>query len=141
MSAGFPSGQRVLPRLFSMTQLLLIGAGGAVGSIARYLLSGFVQRAITPYFPTGTFAVNVIGCFVVGFIGGIVATRPGFSPELRLLLIVGFCGGFTTFSAFSWETFELIGKDAMILAATNVIGQITAGLLAVWAGLAFARAI
>jgi len=124
-----------------MFRLLLIAAGGAIGSMARYLLAGFVQRLVTPYFPTGTFAVNVIGCLVVGFVGGIATMRSDFSPEARLFLIVGLCGGFTTFSAFGWETFELISKDALVLAAVNIVGQFTAGLLAVWAGVALARAL
>jgi len=124
-----------------MIRLLLIAAGGAVGSVARYLLSGFVQRVTTPYFPTGTFAVNVIGCLVVGFFGGTAATRPGFSPEVRLLLIVGLCGGFTTFSAFSWETLELLRHDTLWRALMNAGGQLVVGLAATWTGLALARSL
>jgi CrcB protein len=124
-----------------MIRLLLIAIGGAAGSVARYLLSGFVQRVTTPYFPTGTFAVNVIGCLVVGFIGGIAATRSGFSPEARALLIVGLCGGFTTFSALSWETLELLRHDTLWRAGLNAGGQLIAGLAATWAGLALARSL
>ena len=140
MSAGFPSGQRAC-LWASMIRLLLIAIGGAAGSLARYLVSGLVQRLTTPYFPTGTFAVNVIGCLVVGFVGGLATTRSEFSVEARLLLIVGLCGGFTTFSAFSWETLELLRHDAVWRAGLNAGGQLVAGLAATWTGLALARSL
>jgi fluoride exporter len=123
-----------------MTRLLIVALGGAIGSAARYVISGWVLRHTTPYFPTGTLAVNALGCFVVGLVAGLAAERAGlFTPSTRLLLVVGICGGFTTFSTFGYETIELLRANEVGLAFVNVGGQLFAGLAAVWAGLALSR--
>ena len=140
MSAGFSSGQRAWPNSQFMARVFVVALGGAIGSVARYLLSGLVQRITTPYFPTGTFAVNVIGWFRQTD-RELRGDAIRFSPEVRLFLIVGLCGGFTTFSALGWETLELVGRDAVWHAAVNVFGQLIAGLAATLAGLALARSI
>lgn len=121
-------------------RLLIVAAGGALGSMARYVVSGLVQRYTEPYaLPTGTFAVNLVGCLLVGLVVGL-ATRPAVvSVNLRLFLIVGVCGGFTTFSAFSYETLELLHANELWQAGVNVAGQVVGGLIAVWAGLGLAR--
>ena len=91
--------------------VLLVAIGGAVGSIARYLLSSFVHRVVTPLFPFGTFAVNVLGCAVFGAIAGLAHERFLLRPETRAFLLIGVLGGFTTFSTFAFESFEL---EAMV---------------------------
>jgi CrcB protein len=121
-----------------MTRWLIVAFGGALGSIARYVLSGLVQDRTTPYFPTGTFAVNAVGCFVVGVFAGAAAAN-AISPTTRLFLVVGVCGGFTTFSTFGYETFRLLEDGEFWLAGVNVGGQLIVGLVAVSIGLAIAR--
>jgi CrcB protein len=118
-----------------MIKLLLIGTGGFIGSIFRYLISGSVQAASQSIaFPYGTLAVNVIGCFLIGFLSELAESRSLFSPETRAFLIVGILGGFTTFSAFGNETLNLLRDGERALAAINVIAQILLGLGAVWLG-------
>jgi CrcB protein len=125
-----------------MTRLLIVALGGAAGSAARYLASGYVQRWTTPFFPTGTLAVNLIGCFVVGFLAEAAAARAWpLSQNARLFLIVGFCGGFTTFSAFGWETLELVRGDALWRGVLNASVQVVGGLVAVAGGMMLARSL
>jgi len=114
--------------------LVLIAVGGAVGSVARYLFSTAVLRATGSLFPIGTFAVNVVGCFVFGAIAGAAEQRVQLTPELRLFLLVGVLGGFTTFSSYAFESFALIRDGQFAAAAVNVVGQVLAGLVGLWAG-------
>ena len=118
-----------------MTNLLLVGAGGFLGSVLRYLAGGAVQAAARhAHFPWGTFAVNAVGCLLIGLLGGLAETRHVLSPEQRLFLITGFLGGFTTFSAYGFETYYLVRVGEPGLAAANALGQVALGLAAVWAG-------
>ncbi|HVS13985.1 MAG TPA: fluoride efflux transporter CrcB [Thermoanaerobaculia bacterium] len=125
-----------------MVQLLLIGCGGFLGSISRFLVSGWVQRlAPGSSFPWGTLGVNVIGCLLIGLAGGLAESRGLFDPRQRALLMIGFLGGFTTFSTFGWETLALLRGAALARAFANCGLQVGLGLVAVWAGLALARAL
>ncbi len=125
-----------------MIKLLLVGAGGFLGSVLRYLASGAVQSAARyVHFPWGTLAVNAAGCLLIGLLTGLAETRGLFSLEQRLFLITGFLGGFTTFSAFGYETYFLVRVGETALAALNVCGQIVLGLAAVWAGHLLARLV
>ncbi len=118
-----------------MRNLLLVGGGGFLGSIARYLLSGFVLHSTgAARFPYGTFAVNVIGCLAIGVIAGLAEKASMFTPAARLFLMTGFLGGFTTFSAFAYETFFLGREHTWASAVGNVAGQVVLGLVAVVAG-------
>jgi CrcB protein len=117
-----------------MTRLLLVGIGGFTGSIARYWLSGVAQAQLGPVFPWGTLAVNVLGCFAIGALAQLAELRGGISTEAHALLVVGFLGGFTTFSAFGNDTLQLLRAHGSLLAASNVAAQIVLGLGAVWAG-------
>lgn len=118
-----------------MIKLLLIGAGGFVGSILRYLLSGAVQAASQSItFPYGTLVVNVIGCFLIGFFSELTEGRGLFQPETRAFLIVGILGGFTTFSTFGNETMNLLRDGEWALALLNVGAQVVLGLGGVWLG-------
>lgn len=120
--------------------LLWVGAGGFLGAILRYLLGGWVQRlAPMAGFPTGTLAVNVLGCLAIGLVAGLVELRHGLGPGLRLFLLVGLLGGFTTFSSFAWETLDLARASALTPALANVALQVVLGLAAAWAGLALTR--
>lgn len=91
-----------------------VGLGGCIGSILRYLVSGWVQRlADTPLFPYGTLSVNVVGCLTIGLLGGLADNAGMLSPSTRLFLLVGVLGGFTTFSTFGYETMALLRDKAM----------------------------
>ncbi len=117
----------------SLINLLLVGCGGFAGSVLRYLVSTRVQQAIGAGFPWGTLAVNVIGCILIGFVGGLLAAR-AFHPSAGLLLITGTLGGFTTFSAFGLETFTLINAGRPLTALAYVMVSVLAGVAAVWLG-------
>ncbi len=104
-----------------MKQALLVAAGGAIGSLARWGLSGLVQRWSRSTFPWGTFAVNALGSFAIGLVAAIALERALVSPNGRLFLIVGVLGGFTTFSAYSFESAVLL-RDGQWLAATGYAG-------------------
>ncbi len=119
--------------------LLLIAAGGALGSVARYLFSSFVLRATASLFPVGTFAVNVAGCAVFGLIVGAAQQRFVLSPEARAFLLIGILGGFTTFSSFAYESFALMRDGQFLAAAFNIVGQVTAGVVGLWAGYVIAN--
>ena len=118
-----------------MKGFLLVAAGGAVGSVARYLLSGItLHHTIEWRFPLATFLVNVIGCLAVGILGGLVVKHDLFSPEIRLFLFTGLAGGFTTFSAFGLETFYLLRRHEVLVAGGYVISSVFLGILVLWLG-------
>jgi len=120
-----------------LINLLLVAVGGALGSVLRFTLSRVVQGQST--FPIGTFAVNVVGCLVVGLVAGLAFERSSLGSRATLFLIFGVCGGFTTFSSFSYETLKLVESGELWRAGLNAGGQLVTGLAAVWAGLALAR--
>lgn len=122
-----------------MGKIFLIGAGGFFGAILRYLVSGFVQLlAKSIAFPYGTLAVNFIGCLMIGFLGRYADTYGIFIPEIRVLVFIGFLGGFTTFSTFGNETVALLRDGNNVPALLNIGAHIILCLGAVWAGQAFA---
>ena len=118
----------------SLRHALLVGAGGLIGSVLRYWVSSAAQRSLPAAFPFGTLAVNLIGCAAVGALAGWLSARETPSTELRLFAAVGVLGGFTTFSAFGWETVALLREGAAQRAFANVALHLVLGLGAVWAG-------
>ena len=124
-----------------MIRLGVIALGGALGAVARYVLAGFVHRFMPASFPYGTFAVNVIGCLLFGVVIGIGDQRFVIGPTARAFLLIGVLGGFTTFSSFTFETIQLARDAQFLWASINVVGQIAAGLLAMWIGYVTARAV
>lgn len=118
-----------------MTNILLVGFGGFIGSVLRYLASGYVQQSSRSIdFPYGTLAVNVIGCFVIGFLAQLAEDRGVFTAESRVFVFVGILGGFTTFSSFGNETLNLARDSQMMNALANVGANVVLGLFAVWLG-------
>ncbi|GAB4500307.1 MAG: fluoride efflux transporter CrcB [Anaerolineales bacterium] len=118
-----------------MTNILLVGIGGFIGSALRYTVSGYVQQATKSVgFPYGTLAVNVLGCFVIGFLAQFAENRGLFTSESRLFVFVGILGGFTTFSSFGNETLNLARDGQMMSALANIGGNVIIGLFAVWLG-------
>jgi CrcB protein len=125
-----------------MRELLLVGTGGFLGSIARYAMGGLVYRLVrTPLLPWGTLAVNVLGCLAIGFCGGLAESRQLFSPGTRLFLFIGVFGGFTTYSTFGYETFALARDGETLATVANIALQIVLGLGAVWAGHILSRSV
>jgi CrcB protein len=121
--------------------LLLVAVGGAIGSVARYQLTGLVlHRTVQWSFPTGTFVVNVAGCMVAGLLAGIAAKVDWLTQDLRLLLFTGLLGGFTTFSAFGLETVLLLRRGEWLIAGGNVLTSVVVGIGVLWLAFAAARA-
>ncbi len=119
----------------TLRTLFFIGTGGFIGSILRYLLSGYAQQlSKSIQFPFGTLVVNLVGCALVGFLAELADHRGVISGEHRAFLMVGLLGGFTTFSAFGNETMNLLRDGELLLACSNVVGHTVLGLAAVWAG-------
>lgn len=123
-----------------MTRIVLVGVGGFFGAVCRYGLAGAVHRlGDSAFFPWGTLAVNAIGCLAIGVVAGLVEFRGVLSPEARLVVVIGFLGGFTTFSSFGYETFQLLRDGQTVSALSNVVLQLAAGMAGVWAGFALAK--
>ncbi len=118
-----------------MNNILIVGIGGFIGSVLRYTVSGWVQQTTKSIgFPYGTLAVNVIGCFVIGFLAQLAESRGMFTSESRLFVFVGILGGFTTFSSFGNETLNLARDSQMLSALANIGANVVIGLFAVWLG-------
>ena len=122
-----------------MKLVLAVAAGGALGSLARYLLSGQVGRLLGIGFPWGTLAVNILGSFVMGVLVELLAVRWSVSPELRAFLTVGILGGFTTFSAFSLEVVLLLERGQTVAAAAYVVASVALSVGALFLGLQLLR--
>lgn len=122
-----------------MKSILLVALGGAVGSVARYKLSGFIlHHTIDWRFPAGTFAVNILGCLVAGVLAALAEKGDLFTQDVRLLLFTGLLGGFTTFSAFGLETVHLLRRGELAIAMSNVVLSVALGIAALWAAFALA---
>ena len=122
-----------------MTPVLAVALGGALGSVARYLLVGQMARWLGPAFPWGTLVVNVVGGLVIGLLAEAMALKWPVSPETRLFLITGVLGGFTTFSAFSLEAVALVERGAFGAALAYVAASVVLSVGAVLVGFALVR--
>jgi CrcB protein len=116
-------------------QFLLVGIGGATGSMLRYLTSILTARYFTGRFPLSTFITNIAGCFLIGLLMGALVENNSSNQQLRLLLVTGFCGGYTTFSAFSYENMILLTSNNSLVAIGYIFASVFLGILAVWLGL------
>jgi CrcB protein len=116
-----------------------IGLGSAVGGACRFLLTAFIQQRIAGTFPVGTLVINITGSFVLGFLLRYALATPAITPELRALLTTGFCGGYTTFSTYSFETATLIEEAQYQRAALYVLLSVGVALIATFAGFVTAR--
>jgi CrcB protein len=117
-----------------LIKVLLVGAGGFVGSVARYLIGGLVQGPLGEVFPYGTLAVNVVGCLLIGGLSELSEARSFLSPDARSFLFIGLLGGFTTFSAFGNETTNLLRDREWVFAGVNVMANVVLAIGAVWLG-------
>ena len=122
-------------------QLTAVAIGGAAGAVMRWLMAGAVQRWTGSAFPWGTFAVNALGSFLLGFLFVWLIERSTASELVRLALTVGMLGAFTTFSTYSLESIRLLQEGALGMAAANVMGQVVVCLVLTWLGIQLARTI
>lgn len=114
--------------------ILLIAVGGAMGGVARYLLTNYFTRIFPSLFPYGTFIINVLGCLLIGVFSAL-SEHFNFTSEWRIFLTTGLCGGFTTFSAFAYENIKLLQTDQYFTFVTYAIGSFVSGLIAVLIGI------
>jgi fluoride exporter len=124
-----------------MNMILLVALGGAVGSVARYLMASGIQSATRWEFPIGTVLVNILGCFLIGILYVLLVARPDPRHDLRALLMVGVMGGFTTFSSFSLETVTMAMNGNYTGATLNVVISVAACLVGTVLGVTLARII
>jgi fluoride exporter len=118
------------------TTWLAVATGGAIGSLARFWLAAAMAALTGPHFPWGTLLINVLGSGIIGLVAAVtlIPARVAMHPDLRVFLMVGICGGFTTFSAFSLQTLELLQSGDAWPAALYIAGSVALCLAAVWAG-------
>ena len=120
--------------------ILLVGAGGFLGSVARYLTTISIDKRLNSFFPYGTLTVNLLGCFILGFILSVVVRKTGTTAEQwKLLFGTGFCGGFTTFSTFAFENVTLLEGRLAGTAVIYTALSLVFGVLAVWGGMLLGR--
>jgi CrcB protein len=113
---------------------ILIGVGGFLGSISRFAAGQFIQNLLQSTLPFGTFSVNLLGSFIIGLIYGLSEYHNWFHPDLRMLLAVGFCGGFTTFSSFSYENLALLRDSQYLASAIYSVSSMILGIVAAFGG-------
>lgn len=119
--------------------VLLTGVGGFFGTIARFLINRLFLVIWKAPFPLATFTINIIGCFLFGLLCGVLNKNNVMPPEVNALLMVGFCGGFTTFSTFSFESFSLLQSGQAVISLAYMAVSVILGIVAVWFGLALSR--
>jgi len=124
-----------------LTNLLAVGCGGFLGAVARFAVSGLLQKKFPHFTPAGTLAVNVLGCLIIGGLMAVITQRPNFPPHLRLFLVTGILGSLTTFSTFGYETVELLREEEYRLAVWNVLANLAFGFPAVLLGWGATRSV
>ena len=128
--------------MFTMQGIVLVFAGGGLGAVARFVLTTMIGGRFATVFPFGTLFVNLVGSFLMGFVMMLALHEHFVLPEsVRLLFVVGFLGGFTTFSSFSMETMLLFAGTDIFYALSNIAANMGAGLFAVWLGMCLARGV
>ena len=120
---------------------LAVAVGGAFGAMSRYSVDAWVERRSESLFPWSTFVINLSGCFAVGFLIAAVVDRQRAPQWLRVGLVVGFCGGYTTFSTFAQETLDLVEARDVGLAVASVVASVVLGVLAVLVGMRLGRLV
>jgi len=124
-----------------MMKVMMVAVGGSIGATTRYLVSTWAAEKFGTDFPYGTLIVNVVGCFIIGAFMTLATERLIVSPYWRLLVTVGFVGGLTTFSSYSYETFKLLEEANIMMAMYNLLANVVMGFLATWLGISAARLI
>ncbi|HUO34734.1 MAG TPA: fluoride efflux transporter CrcB [Candidatus Acidoferrum sp.] len=124
-----------------MTKYLIVGLGGAVGSVLRFWAGGYISTRMGTRFPYGTFVINITASFLIGFIMELLAERGHWNPNWRYLIPIGFLGGYSTFSSFEYETFRVFQDGELLIAMLNVVSSVVVGFFAVWLGVITGKTI
>lgn len=124
-----------------MTKYLIIALGGAIGSVLRFWAGAYVSTRMGTRFPYGTFVINITASFLIGLIMTILAERTHLSPIWRYLFVIGFLGGYSTFSSFEYETFQVFQDGEFLIAGLNVALSVGIGFIAVWIGAITGRSL
>lgn len=124
-----------------LRDFLIVGCGSFLGGGSRFLVSKLVGGLFATSFPVATFIVNLLGCLLIGFVSNIPSTLSWLSPQARLFLTTGFCGGLTTFSTFMNENLSLANDQTYLCLFAYLVGSFALGLIFVWAGGALAKAV
>jgi CrcB protein len=122
-----------------LIRYVLVLIGGGAGALARYVAASAIMTRFGGKFPLGTLTINVTGSFLIGFLMTMLTERFSLDPRWRLLLVVGFLGGYTTFSSFEWETFTSVRDGALSTGMLNIASSVVIGYIAVWLGVSLAR--
>jgi CrcB protein len=122
-----------------LQKLLYLGLAGAAGTLARFWLSGVIQKNVSTEFPLGTVVVNLAGCLLFGLVWAILESRISLSGQMRIVVFLGFFGAFTTFSTFAFETSQLLDESQWLWAAGNILVQNTLGIIAMITGLTLGK--
>lgn len=124
--------------MLDLSKIISVGLGGFIGAVSRYWLSGLAQK-LSDRFPFGTLSVNLLGSFILGLLATLFLEKVIVSQELRLFVLVGLLGAFTTYSTFSLETLNLVRNGEWMFAGINIISNVFGTLIAVWAGVVIAK--
>jgi CrcB protein len=117
-----------------MTKYWMVAIGGACGSVLRFWVGSYVSNRTGARFPAGTFLVNITASFLIGFLVTILAAKVSWSPQWRYLILIGFIGGYSTFSTFEFETFRIFQEGEFLIAGLNVLLSVVVGFFSVWLG-------
>ncbi|MBW6537767.1 MAG: fluoride efflux transporter CrcB [Mariniphaga sp.] len=121
--------------------ILLVGSGGFIGSVMRYLVQYYMEKSLTSTFPWGTFIANIAGSFIIGIVFALAEKGNLMNAEWRIFLAVGICGGFTTFSSFAYNNLTMLNERAWGSLLLNIGGNLFLGILAVYVGIILIRII
>lgn len=124
-----------------MLKYWMVGIGGFVGAIARFMLGSYIANRMGSRFPYGTFVINMSGSFLIGLILTMLTQRTAMSPNWRYLIPIGFIGAYTTFSTFEYETLRTVQDGQMLIAMANIVLSVIVGFVAVWLGVVAGRAL
>ena len=124
-----------------MTKYFMVAMGGALGSVLRFWVGGYISNRFPTRFPSGTFIINCTASFLIGFVITVLAERADWSPNWRYLIPIGFIGGYSTFSTFEYETFRVFQEGELLIAGLNVVLSVVVGFVSVWLGVITGRTI